>query len=300
MTTAPTHASRVVVGVDASHHATKAAEWAAAEAVGRGVPLHVIHALDTDPGSPFFGQSERPGAGYQVGEPGRQLLAEVKAHVLTLHPALEVITQLVHESAAGALVDASQQAELVVVGSRGRGGFAGLALGSVSTRLAAHAHCPTVILRAHNHDHGASTTGDVVLGMQTGQSGQGEDSILFAFAQAARAGVGLRAVHAWAPYPGHSQEYVSDTDILARQAAERMVADLAGAREKFPDVPVTISVQRGHPSAILADASAQARLTVVGAHRHHGPLSLGLGPIIHGLLGHAHSPVAVVPVPDSA
>lgn len=296
MTTDPTHIHGVVVGVDASHHAARAADWAAGEAVARGAALHVLHALDTDPGSALFGFGYYPTAMREIDKPGERLLAEIKGHLHTAYPGLEVVTELVAEPAAAALVRASREAQLVVVGTRGRGGFAGLTLGSVSARLVAHAHCPTVVLRAHEHDHGGGASGEIVLGMQPHEA---EEPILFAFTQAARAGVGLRALHAWAPYPAHAQEYLSETDILARQAAERMVADLAAVREKFPDVPVTITAHRGHPSAVLADASAHAGLVVVGAHRHRAPLALGLGPIIHGLLGHAHSPVAVVPIPEA-
>ena len=286
---------RVVVGVDASHHAGFAADWAAREAEQRGMPLHIIHALDADPSSALAGPGAYSTYVHAVSEAGEQLLAEVKYRLASAHPLVEVTTELVHQVAAGALVVASQQAELLVVGTRGRGGFAGLPLGSVSARVVAHAHCPVVVLR--DHDQRSASDGEVVLGMQAGQA---EETILFAFEQAARAGAGLRALHAWAPYPGHSQDYLSDTDILARRAAERMVADLAPVREKFPAVHVRITVERGHPAAVLAGASAQARLVVVGAHRHLGPLSLGVGPVIHGLLGHAYSPVAVVPVQNPA
>jgi nucleotide-binding universal stress UspA family protein len=286
---------RVVVGVDASRHAARAADWAAREATQHGLPLHVIHALDADPSSALFGPGAHSTHVHAVTQAGEQLLAEVKHKALTAQPSLEVTTELVHQSAAGALVLASAQAELLVVGTRGRGGFAGLALGSVSARVVAHAHCPVVVLRAH--DQRKATNGDVVLGMQADQA---EETMLFAFEQAARAGVGVRALHGWAPYPGVAQGYVSDTDILARQAAERMVEGLAPVREKFPHVHVTISVKRGHPAAVLADASAEARLVVVGAHRHLGPLSLGIGPVIHGLLGHAYCPIAVVPVMKTA
>lgn len=281
---------RVLVGVDASQHAARAAEWAAREAEVCGMPLHVIHALDTDPSSAMFGPGAYSTHIHAVTESAEQLLAETKYRILSAHPLLEVTTELVHQGAAGALVLASHQAEMLVVGTRGRGGFAGLPLGSVSARVVAHAHCPVVVLRAR--DQRTASGGEVVLGMQ---ERQGEETILFAFEQAAHAGAGLRALHAWAPYPGHSQDYLSDTDILARQAAERMVAELTPVREKFPSVRVTVSVERGHPAAVLAGASAEARLIVVGAHRHLGPLSLGVGPVIHGLLGHAYSPVAVVP-----
>ncbi len=286
---------RVVVGVDASHHAAHAADWAAREAEQRGMPLHVIHALDADPSSALSGPGAYSTRIRAVTESGEQLLAEVKYRLASAHPSLQVTTELVHQAAAGALVLASQQAELLVVGTRGRGGFAGLPVGSVSTRVVAHAHCPVVVLR--DHDQRSALDGEVVLGMQAGQA---EEAVLFAFEQAARAGARLKALHAWAPYPGHSQDYLNDTDILARQAADRMIEELSAVREKFPNVPVTIRVERGHPAAVLAGASAEARLVVVGAHRHLGPLSLSVGPVIHGLLGHAYCPVAVVPVHENA
>ncbi|MBS2961516.1 universal stress protein [Actinocrinis puniceicyclus] len=285
------HSRRVVVGVDASGHAARAATWAAAEAQERGLPLHIIHALDSDPSSALYEPGVHAEHVHTAGEAGGKLLAQVAHHVLETHPQLEVTTELVRAGAAGALVTASGDADLVVVGTRGRGGFAGLPLGSVSARLVAHAHCATVVVRGYDHDD--ERTGEVVLGMQDDQA---DEAIRFAFEQAVRYGAALRAVHAWAPYPAHAQDYLSETDILARQAAERMIEQLKAMREKYPDVPVAISVQRGHPSAVLADASTSARLVVVGAHRRLAPLSLGVGPVIHGLLGHVHAPVAVVPI----
>jgi nucleotide-binding universal stress UspA family protein len=281
---------RVVVGVDASQHALRAADWAAAEAELRGVPLQVVHANDFDPGSAL--PESAHGAVPAPASRGRaHLLDQIEHRVHVAHPELSVITEAVAESAPGALVAASRNAGLLVVGTRGRGGFAGLALGSVSMRVAAHAHCPVVVIRARGNE--VVPEGEVVLGMEHGES---LDAVQFAFDAAARAATGLHAIHAWVPYPAHAQDYVSDTDIVARHAADDMAAVLKGVREAYPDVPVKMSVKRGHPSAVLADASRQACLTVVGAHRHHGPLSLGVGPIIHGLLAHAESPVAIVPV----
>ena len=93
----------------------------------------------------------------------------------------------------------------------------------------------------------------------------------------------------------YDQTRIGGTDIIDRQAVHQMTVALKAAREMFPGVPVRISVERGHVSAVLAEDSRTARLTVVSTHRGHGPLSLGAG-IIHGLLSAAQSPVAVVPV----
>lgn len=295
MITGSSRDQRVVVGVDASHHASYAADWAAREAVQRGAALHIIHALDADPSSALAGPGVYSTHVHAVTEAGQQLLTELQYRIASAHPSLSVTTELAHQSAAGALVLASAQAELLVLGTRGRGGFAGLPVGSVAARVVAHAHCPVIVLR--DHDQRPASDGEVMLAMQEGQA---EETMLFAFEQAARAGVGLLALHAWAPYPGHALDYLSENGVLARQATERMVADLATVREKFPNVHVTIRAERGHPAAVLAGASAHARLVVLGAHRHFGPLSLSIGPVIHALLGHAYCPVAVVPVPKTA
>jgi nucleotide-binding universal stress UspA family protein len=283
----------VVVGVDASQYAARAIAWAAREAAARGVPLHLIHALDTAPSSAL------PGPEYELtAETDRAahlwVLVQAENRVHETHPELALVTELAHQSPAGALVEASREADLLVVGTRGRGGFAGLTLGSVSLRVAAHSHCPVILLRSPGHE--AARSGEIVLGMQLDES---PDAVRFAFQAAARAHTRVRAVHAWAPYPAHAQDYISDTDILARLAADNMVTVLKPVREEHPDVPVQISVLRGHPAAVLARTSHHARLTVVGAHRRLGPLSLGVGPIVQGLLGLAESPVAVVPVHEA-
>lgn len=290
MTATPLDDRPIVVGVDASQYAVRAAAWAAAEAQERGVPLHLIHALDAAPSSALPGPEVE-----LLAESDRAahlwVLAQAEGRLRETHPELELVTRLERQGPAGALVAASREAGLVVVGTRGRGGFAGLHLGSVSLRVVAHSHCPVVVVRAPEHEAGRS--GEIVLGMEHGEC---QEAVRFAFEAAARAKTRVRAVHVWAPYPGYAQDYISDTDILARNAAEDMVNVLKDAREAYPDVRVQISVLRGHPSAMLAQASRHARLTVVGAHRRHGPLSLGVGPIIQGLLAAAESPVAIVPM----
>jgi nucleotide-binding universal stress UspA family protein len=283
-----TGALPVIAGVDASEHAKRAALWAGAAAAERGAALHLIHALDFDPAWSSTGSA--PDDAAVAGDTDDGLLARLASQVQAAHPGLVVTCTLVDAAAPGALVAASADAGLLVVGSRGRGGFAGLPLGSVSLRVVAHAHCPTVVVRARGHED--ARTGYIALGMEHDEP---ESAVLFAFTEAQRAGVALHAVRSWAPYPAHSQSYLSDTDILARQAAHDVTIGLKDMRERFPDVQVKIIVERGHASAVLSNASLEARLTVVGAHHHRGPLSLGVGPIIQGLLIDARSPVAVVP-----
>ena len=289
MAAAPDVGRRVVVGVDALGNAAGALLWAAGEAAQRGATLCLVHALYFDGGSALIGSVGEPAV-----DPARsayvRVLARAERQVHAVYPDVPVVAELVHGGTAEALIGASARADVLVVGTHGHGGLVGLVLGSVSQRVILHSHCPVVVVRSL--ERAVNPSGDVVLAMDHDAS---QAIIRFAFEAASRAGAAVRAVHAWAPYPGHAQQYVSDTDILARQAAEEMAAAVKDAREEHPSVPVTMSVVRGDAAAVLAAASHDARLTVVGIRHQHSALSLGISPVITELLAHAESPIAVVP-----
>lgn len=136
-----------MVGVDGSPASREALEWAADEARRRGCDLEVVHSWSL----PFFEEAYvEPSPAVEAKEK-ETLEAEVEATSDRL-AGLEVNPRLVYGSAAGVLVDASKGAELLVVGSRGRGGFAGLLLGSVSQECASHASCPVAIVRNERSD----------------------------------------------------------------------------------------------------------------------------------------------------
>jgi nucleotide-binding universal stress UspA family protein len=142
-------AGRVVVGVDGSDLSSEALGFAFEEASLRGCGLTAVHAWQT----PYF---DAPGKGAPI--PGRVLATEFRGEELKVladalsiwqqkFPAVHVHQVVVHAQPAGALVAASAGAELLVVGSRGRGGFRSLLLGSVSHAVLHHAHCPVAIVR---------------------------------------------------------------------------------------------------------------------------------------------------------
>lgn len=141
---------RVVVGVDGSETSRNALRWAAQEAQSHEAELHVVYAWETQ------------GLGAGIGTtPGRrtvaapedqrgaaeQLISDVIKEELGANPPDHVRPSIGRGSAASVLLEASKGADLLVVGSRGLGGFAGLLLGSVSTKMANHATCPVVIVR---------------------------------------------------------------------------------------------------------------------------------------------------------
>ena len=137
---------RIVVGVDGSEASRRALEWAAVDARRRGAALEVVHAwhLPNAGGYPYL-------AGYVdlelFAQDSRTVLDRAMAGVdLGGIPRVEPI--LIQDGAARALLDTAKGADLLVVGSRGRGGFTGLLLGSVSHHVATHASCPVVIIPA--------------------------------------------------------------------------------------------------------------------------------------------------------
>ncbi|WP_136708047.1 universal stress protein [Agromyces sp. H66] len=133
---------RIIVGVDGSKLSQRALEWAIAEARLRGARLHLITAWDYPP--------------VTAGMEGTLDVSEIESGAKRLqatvlercpHDEVEVTTEVAHGGAARILIDASTNADLVVVGSRGHGGFAGLLLGSVSNQVVHHAACSVVVVR---------------------------------------------------------------------------------------------------------------------------------------------------------
>ena len=147
--------AKIVVGVDGSAGAAKAFESAVAEAALREAALHVVHAwmvplIDVIPepwviGAPNVGASDEE-VYEHLAAAARKVLDESLGRARALEPGLEIVGELTEMRAASALIAAAGDAELLVVGSRGRGGFRGLLLGSVSAQCVHHSPCPVVVV----------------------------------------------------------------------------------------------------------------------------------------------------------
>ncbi|HTJ70893.1 MAG TPA: universal stress protein [Actinospica sp.] len=264
----------ITVAVDGSEYARAAADWAAGEALRRDEALRVVTV-----------------ASDAADEKAFALLTDTETRLLKANPGLVVQRDALFGDPVHELETASRESAVLVVGSRGHGGFAGLALGSVSMYLAAHAHCPLVVVpRGHA---AAAHHGPTVVGVDAHECVQ---VLRYALDHAECAGGGLRVVHAWLPYPAHSATYISDTDITARQAQEHLSAWLKAAHAEQYDVGSEIRVLRGSPGEVLIEQSRDADLIVAGAHRSWLPRAGRIGPIVHELLVRARCPVAVVPL----
>ncbi|MEZ0090876.1 universal stress protein [Streptacidiphilus sp. EB129] len=287
----------VVVGIDPSPRARRALEWAADEAVRRGVPLHIAHSWSLAP------YQVPPGDRGDIAESqlvaARQLVHEAEAHVRERHHGIEVSGRLLSESPVWGLVHLAEHAQLLVVGTRGHNRLSSTLLGSVSLGLAAHTTCPLVVLAGAPAGSGreAQSEGAVVLGAAPGEA---PAPVGFAFAEAARRGVPLRVIRTWTyppAYPGIVAVPPVEATTRTREETEDLTEVLTAARKEFPDVRVITEVTVDEADAALVDASEGASLVVLGAERHRHRFAMPLGPVTHRVLHHAHCPVAVIPHP---
>lgn len=137
----------MVVGMDGSEHAERALAWAIDEAKLRGARIHVVSAWHV-PATVYGGPGVVPTASVQIEETFRKAAENAAAAAVerVRDAGVDADGNVVEGQAADALIDAAAQADLLVVGSRGHGGFVGLLLGSVSGQCAHHARCPLVIV----------------------------------------------------------------------------------------------------------------------------------------------------------
>ena len=136
--------SVILVGVDDSPAAAEAVRWAAREATLRGASLHIVHAWDLPR---FAGFEDSPVTSSGLQAESKRILDRLTDQAAEGQPGLEIVGVSVEGAPAAELIAAAGEADLLVVGSRGEGGFKGLLLGSVSHQCALHAPCPVVIVR---------------------------------------------------------------------------------------------------------------------------------------------------------
>ncbi|WP_320783267.1 universal stress protein [Streptomyces sp. CRN 30] len=284
----------VVVGVDGSASGLAAVEVAALEARSRRAALRVVHAF-------LWPAMHAPLGPSPLGPPEgglrnmvERLVKEAVERARATAPGTEVEHAVLTGEPLTVLEAQSRTAELVVVGSRGTGGFVGLLVGSTAVHLAAHGRCPVLVVRERPH-----TGGPVVLGVDG--SAAGERAVDFAFAEAALRNAPLVALHAWttwnAPMPAPqdaSMPYANARQALP-EGEERLLAEaLTGRQDRYPGVPVERRVVHGRTREALIEASRSAQLLVVGGRGRGGFAGLLLGSVSQALLHHAHCPVAVV------
>lgn len=284
----------VVVGYDGSEHANVAVDWAAAEAVSRGVMLTLV-AATTVPleGMRFGGSLLSPDAIDDLLE-RLQEMTQVRAdEARKAHPGLDVGVKVALGSPASVLVEASAHADMVVIGSRGMGGFRGLLVGSVGVQVASNAACPAVVVRKAP----SPTAATVVVGVDGSELSLA--ALDFAFDLADRRGWSVLAVHAW-EIPAYdvlaapSGPPPIEVDELAASEERAFIESLAGLREKHPGVVLEHRMIKAPSVRAILDACDDPALIVMGTRGRGEFLGAILGSVSQGVLHRAKVPVAVI------
>ncbi|MFE9746702.1 universal stress protein [Saccharothrix saharensis] len=278
----------IVVGVDGSQSALTAVRWAAEEAARHRVPLALVHAyLLPKRGYPdVVVTSSQVRAAFE--DQGRQWLETAAASVRDLVP--DVGTSVVAAQPAAAMIAASEGARLVVLGSRGLGGFLGMVVGSVAVAVATHGRSPVAVVRGPH-----PATGPVVLGVDG--SPAGETAIAQAFEAASVRDAPLTALLAWTPLLAgtpYADKVRVHWDEVEEEQRQLLAQRLAGWQEEYPDVAVDRRVVRERATKALIDASRDAQLLVVGSRGRGGFAGLLLGSTSQALVYHASCPLMVV------
>ncbi|MFF4565115.1 universal stress protein [Streptomyces sp. NPDC001435] len=294
MNTAP-----VVAAVDGSDDSLRALDWALAAARRRSAPLRVAHAWQ-------YAAWAQPDV-LVVGPPGPDddsVLDQARDHLAGRGEGLDVEYTAPVGAPAVVLPELSATAQLLVLGSRGRGGFASLLLGSNSLAAARDAECPVVVVprpgREVHEGPPAEPGPRVVVGLHV--DSPDEAALAFAFTEAALLGARLQAIAAY-PWPVTSLAAPGEllppaVDRSAVEHETRILAEgfLAPHRKARPDVQCDVHTLPGDAAGHLVAASQDAALVVVGRHRRRllAPARM-MGSVTQAVLLHAASPIAVVP-----
>jgi nucleotide-binding universal stress UspA family protein len=295
----------ILVGVDGSTPSLHALDWAAAEAAQHGWSLSLVcsYAL------PSFTAASLDG-GYAalddtaIQEGAQAVLAEAAARIS--HHGVRMTTRVHTGDAAGVLVELSRDARLVVVGTRGRGGFAERLLGTVSSALPAHAHCPTVVVPLRD-ENGQVLPDDadvppvrpvrrIVVGLDGSE--QAERALRYAISEAAVWGASLTAVAgvpvgsmtgvlAWLPAAVDHEQVLRDLQEGLNVVVDRALVD-------HPEVEVKRHALDGTGAELLTEFSVATDLIVLGSRGRGGFAGLLLGSTSQAVLHHSQCPVMVV------
>ncbi|MFC9595106.1 universal stress protein [Streptomyces sp. NPDC056944] len=284
----------IVAGVDGSPESLAAADWAAREALRRGLPLRLAHAWRWEPLDLPLVQDpeEQQRTAYAV-------LRAAEATIAERHPGLALTAEVLPDTPVAALLGTEERAEMLVIGSRGYGAVAGFLLGSYGQQIIAGATRPVVAVRSRDGEQSEPPAGYVLVG----QHGSPEDSAAalgFAFGTAAARGAAVRAVRAWSlpplfAYSPASMRLADEAGGLVPYEEKALREALAPWRERYPDVPVAEHVELGSAGQVLLSVSGGAQLLVVGRRARRGAVGPRIGSVAHAALHLAPCPVAVIP-----
>ncbi|MDN6530000.1 MAG: universal stress protein [Brevibacterium sp.] len=313
----------IIVGVDGSANSQCALQWAIRHAQLTASEIRLVAAY-TVPGVNMSQAAIVYPADYDtVIKRSVQQLVDDSAKTVT-DASVPVSTVVFPGDASGVLVDNSKNADLAVIGARGRGGFTGRLLGSVALAMPAHAHCPTVVIPstwparplpekplpidlpvrssdaqtaiAESGGRRPDFTGEVVAAIDPFET---DGPVLRAAAEQARIYglplhlVGITAAHVlspeWMPSETHLEKMYDEAVTSREEAVESL-------KEEFPEVEVRWSIFDAPATEVLISATYTADLLMLGSRGRGGFVSTILGSTSQAVLSHAVCPTRVVRV----
>lgn len=278
----------VVVGADGSDHGIAALRWAARTAVAYELPLTVLYARPDATAEPAL-----------VAEP-TGVLGEAVAVARAEQPDLEIRALQMPDAPVQSLLAAGENADVLVLGSRGVEGFRGLLLGSTAMHVAPYAQCPVVVV--HSGTEGGipfegsaeypGNPGQVVLGYDG--SSASNRAAAFAFRHAEAIGCGVVAVSVEASRGEPETEQIDPENATPGSDTSAFHSPVIVTASSFPDVPVSFVSGTGRPAEVLLSEALGATLLVVGSRGSGGFSGLVMGSVSQKVLAHADCPVAVL------
>lgn len=286
----------IIIAVDGSAESDAAITWAAREASMRHEHVTLMHVMQPVAVSWPVSPEQTTVAEWQE-DNARHVIDHARdglSAALDQPHAPDFRTQVLYAHPVDALVDASKDARMIVVGSHGRGALGRLLLGSVSRRVVEHAHCPVAVIHTDEASAPVDPKAPVLLGVDG--SPASEAATEWAFDEASRRGVELIALHAWsdvAVFPILGMDWRT----YQGQGEELLAERLAGWQERYPDVHVSRRLVCDTPAHWLLEESENAQLVVLGSHGRGGFAGMRLGAVSAAVAQSTKVPVIVVRTP---
>ncbi|MBJ8346986.1 universal stress protein [Antrihabitans sp. YC2-6] len=274
----------IIVGIDGSTAAIRAAEWAATEAADRDIPLRLVYVAEPNGEDPVAGA---PNTEFDYGRDALEAARRAVEH----RDAVKVESELLHGKVDSTLAELSEGAEMVVVGSVGIGFFAEMILGSTASSLARTARCAVAIVRAPHRYAEVPSAGPIVVPIE---SRSPVDAVLGAAFFEGK----IRAAEVMIPQLQRIRPWAvpASSTTVARGATGPLEDRVDTFRGNFPTVVAYSMLIDGYPIAYLEQLSKSAQLVVVGRRRQTGAEDAGtLDGTAHAMVYHAKCPVLVVP-----
>ncbi|MCX4092425.1 universal stress protein [Nocardia sp. alder85J] len=296
MSQSPSHGADsnppIVVGVDGSEISYRAVAWAAADAALYGCPLHLV---DSVAGPSTVG----PGLAWTgidfdwLNTEAERVLTEAVGIARAAAPGdgPVITTEVTFQHAVADLLELSKSARLIVVGDRGLGAVSRGLLGSVSSAVLHHAHCPVAIVHSTAAAAPEPASEPVVVGVDG--TAASVPALEIAFEEASRRKAGLMAVHAWSDVSAGLDASITGWDEIRDSEDAVFAESMAGWSERYPDVGVQRILARNHPTQALLHAAEHAQLLVVGSHGRGGFTGMLLGSTSNALAHAVHCPIIV-------